>query len=40
MAKKKAEIIKTENDYDSILSSVVELLEQSRRLAARSSMQL
>lgn len=36
MAKKKAEIIKTETDYDSILYSVVELLEQSRRLAARS----
>ena len=36
MPKKKTEIIKTEDAYDSILSSVVELLEQSRRLAARS----
>ena len=36
MAKKKAEIVKTKDYYDSILSSVVELLEQSRRLAARS----
>lgn len=36
MAKKKTEIIKTGNAYDSILSSVVELLEHSRRLAARS----
>lgn len=36
MPKKKTEIIKTEDAYDSILSSVVELLEQSRRLASRS----
>lgn len=36
MPKKKAEIVKPQDEYDSILSSVVELLEQSRRLAARS----
>jgi hypothetical protein len=36
MPKKKTEIIKTEDAYDSILLSVVELLEQSRRLTARS----
>lgn len=36
MPKKRIEIIKIENNYDSILASVVKLLEQSRRLAARS----
>ncbi len=36
MAKKNAEIVKPQNDYDSILSEFSELLEQSRRLAARS----
>ena len=36
MPKKKTEIIKTKVAYDSILSNVVELLEESRRLAARS----
>ena len=34
MAKK--EIAKTENNYDSILTNVVELLEEARRLSARS----
>ncbi len=36
MPEKKSEVIKPETDYDSILSNVVELLEQSRRLTARS----
>jgi predicted nuclease of restriction endonuclease-like (RecB) superfamily len=36
MAKKHAEIVKSQNSYDSILSELSELLEQSRRLTARS----
>ncbi|HSK70045.1 MAG TPA: PDDEXK nuclease domain-containing protein [Pyrinomonadaceae bacterium] len=36
MPKKKTEIVKPQNNYDQILFDVVELLEQSRRLAARS----
>ena len=36
MPKKKTGLIKPQNEYDSILSGVVELLEQSRRLTARS----
>ena len=36
MAKKKTEIVKTKDEYDSILSDLSELLEQSRRLTARS----
>jgi hypothetical protein len=36
MAKKNAEIVKLQDDYDLILSGFVELLEQSRRLTARS----
>ncbi len=36
MAKKKTEIVKPQDNYDSILSQFVELLEQSRRLTARS----
>ncbi len=36
MAKKKDELLKSEDNYHSILSEVSELLEQSRRLAARS----
>ena len=36
MAKKKPEIIKYQDNYDSILSELSELLEQSRRLTARS----
>ena len=36
MPKKKTGLIKPQNEYDSILSGVVELLKQSRRLTARS----
>ncbi len=36
MAKKSAEIVKPQDNYDSILSQFVELLEQSRQLTARS----
>lgn len=36
MPKKKAEIVKPQDNYDSILSEIVELLEQSRRMTARS----
>jgi hypothetical protein len=36
MPKRKTEILKPQDEYSSILSGVVELLEQSRRLAARS----
>ncbi len=36
MAKKNAEIVKPQDNYDSILSELSELLEQSRRLTARS----
>ena len=36
MANKKTEIVKPQDNYDSILSDVVKLLEQSRRLTARS----
>ncbi|MGI8670251.1 MAG: PDDEXK nuclease domain-containing protein [Aridibacter sp.] len=36
MAKKKAEIVKSQDNYDVILSDLSELLEQSRRLSARS----
>lgn len=36
MAKKKAEIVKPEDDYNSILSDLSKLLEQSRRMTARS----
>lgn len=36
MPKKKTELIKPQNEYDSILSDLSELLEQSRRLTARS----
>ncbi len=36
MTKRKTEILKPQDEYNSILSDVVELLEQSRRLAARS----
>ena len=36
MANKKTELVKLQDNYDSILSDVVELLEQSRRLTARS----
>jgi predicted nuclease of restriction endonuclease-like (RecB) superfamily len=36
MPKKKTELIKSHDDYDSILSEIVELLEQSRRMTARS----
>ena len=36
MAKKKAELVKLQDNYDSILSELSELLEQSRRMTARS----
>lgn len=36
MAKKKVETLKPQDNYDSILSELSELLEQSRRMAARS----
>jgi len=36
MTKRKTELVKPQDNYDSILSDVVELLEQSRRLTARS----
>jgi predicted nuclease of restriction endonuclease-like (RecB) superfamily len=36
MAKKKVEIVKPQGNYDSILSDFIALLEQSRRLTARS----
>lgn len=36
MPKKKAEIVKPQAEYDSILTDLVDLLEQSRRLTARS----
>jgi len=36
MPKKKTEIVKPQDEYDSILSNIVDLLEQSQRLTARS----
>lgn len=36
MTTKKTQLIKPEEDYDSVLLDLVELLEQSRRLSARS----
>ena len=36
MPKKRTELIKSQNDYDSILSDLSTLLEESRRLTARS----
>lgn len=36
MPKKKIELVKSRNEYDSILSDLSELLKQSRRITARS----
>ena len=36
MAEKKTKLVKTTDEYDSVLSRLSELLEQSRRLTARS----